>query len=268
MSGQTVINVDGVDCSYGSVPALAEVSLTVSVHEMCGVIGPNGSGKTTLLRAMDGLLSPNRGSVTLEGREIGTIPSRSVAAMVGIVPQRSGSGFGFTTHEMVSMGRSPHLTPLASDTGRDQEIVSTAMERTGITHLAFRPVDSLSGGEFQRVLIARALAQEPRVLLLDEPTAHLDLRYQVEIMDLLLTLCRSGLALVAALHDVNLAAEYCDRLVLLSSGRIVAMGTPQEVLETSTIERVYGIPVRVAKRLSSGRPYVLTTAIDHAAAEK
>ena len=154
------------------------------------------------------------------------------------------------------MGRSPHLAPLSMETGRDSLIVGDAMARTGILHLADRPIDSLSGGEFQRVLIARALAQEPRVLLLDEPTAHLDLRYQREIMGLLFALCRSGLALVAALHDVNLAAEYCDRLVLLSGGRIAAMGTPAQVLEEPTLEKVFEIPVRVATQPGSGRPYV------------
>lgn len=258
-----MIVVDGLSCRYGSIPALDDVSLQVSAHEMCGVIGPNGSGKTTLLRAMDGLLSPERGSVLLEGRAIGGMSSRQVAGVVGVVPQRARASFGFTTHEMVSMGRSPHLAPLTSETERDHEIVYKAMDRMGIAHLAGRSIDSLSGGEFQRVLIARALAQEPRVLLLDEPTAHLDLRYQLEIMNFLSELCRSGLALMAALHDVNLAAEYCDRLVLLSEGRIAAMGTPDEVLDESTLERVYGVPVKVAKHPSSHRPFVFTTAVNH-----
>jgi len=264
VTAEAVIIVDGAACRYGAIRALENVSLSVSTNEMCGVIGPNGSGKTTLLRAMDGLLSPERGSVVLAGRPVGAMSSRQVAAMVGVVPQRTGAGFGFTTQEMVMMGRSPHLAPLTSETARDHEIVHNAMERTGIALLAGRPIDSLSGGEFQRVLIARALAQEPRVLLLDEPTAHLDLRYQAEIMDLLSGLCRSGLAMVAVLHDVNLAAGYCDRLVLLSRGQIAALGTPAQVLEASTLERVYGIPVTVAKHPSSGRPYVFTAAANHA----
>lgn len=261
MGKPAIIIVDRITCRYGAIPALDDVSLSVSAGEMCGVIGPNGSGKTSLLRAMDGLLSPERGRVLLEGRAIESMSSRQVAAMIGVVPQRAGAAFGFTTQELVSMGRSPHLAPLMSETERDDQVVRSALERTGIVHLAGRPVDSLSGGEFQRVLIARALAQEPRVLLLDEPTAHLDLRYQLEIMDLLAALCRSGLALVAALHDVNLAAEFCDRLVLLSAGRIEAMGTPREVLEASTLERVYGIPVRVANHPLSGRPFVFTAAL-------
>ena len=255
---EAVIVVDGVVCRYGAIPALDGVSLSVSAKEMCGVIGPNGSGKTTLLRAIDGLLTPERGTVFLEGRAVETMSPRKIAAVVGVVPQRAGTAFGFTAREMVSMGRSPHLTPLSTETERDHAVVHDAMAQTGMAHLADRPIDSLSGGEFQRVLIARALAQEPRVLLLDEPTAHLDLRYQREIMDLLSALSRSGLALVAALHDVNLAAEYCDRLVLLSEGRIAAMGTPVQVLEESTLERVFGIPMKVATQPVSGRPYVFT----------
>jgi iron complex transport system ATP-binding protein len=253
---EAVIVVDGLVCRYAAIPALDGVSLSVSAREMCGVIGPNGSGKTTLLRAIDGLISPERGVVLLEGRAVGMMSSRQIAALIGVVPQRAGTGFGFTVREMVAMGRSPHLAPLSMETGRDALIVGDAMGRTGMLHLADRPIDSLSGGEFQRVLIARALAQEPRVLLLDEPTAHLDLRYQREIMGLLSTLCRSGLALIAALHDVNLAAEYCDRLVLLSGGRIAAMGTPAEVLEELTLEQVFEIPVRVGTQPGSGRPYV------------
>ena len=253
---EALIVVDGLVCRYAAIPALDGVSLSVSAREMCGVIGPNGSGKTTLLRAIDGLISPERGVVLLEGRAVGMMSSRQIAALIGVVPQRAGTGFGFTAREMVVMGRAPHLAPLSMETGRDALIVDDAMARTGILHLADRPIDSLSGGEFQRVLIARALAQESRVLLLDEPTAHLDLRYQREIMGLLSTFCRSGLALIAALHDVNLAAEYCDRLVLLSGGRIAAMGTPAQVLEEPTLEQVFEIPVRVGTQPGSGRPYV------------
>lgn len=255
---EAVIVVDGLVCRYGAIPALDGVSLSVSPQEMCGVIGPNGSGKTTLLRAIDGLLSPVRGTVLLEGRAVGKMSSRQVAAVIGVVPQRAGAGFGFTAREMVAMGRSPHLPALSTETDRDQTIIDDAMARTGVVQLADRPIDSLSGGEFQRVLIARALAQEPRVLLLDEPTAHLDLRYQREIMDLLSTLCGSGLTMVAALHDVNLAAEYCDRLVLLSGGQIAAMGAPVQVLEERTLERVFGIPLRVATQPVSGRPYIFS----------
>lgn len=258
MNGEAVVVVDGLVCAYAAIPALDGISLSVSAREMCGIIGPNGSGKTTLLRAIDGLLAPERGAVLLEGRAVGTMSSRQIAAMIGVVPQRAGTGFGFNAREMVSMGRSPHLSPLSAETERDEVIIDDAMVRTGTVQLADRPIDSLSGGEFQRVLIARALAQEPRVLLLDEPTAHLDLRFQREVMDLLSALCGSGLTLVAALHDVNLAAEYCDRLVLLSEGRIAAMGTPVQVLEDRTLERVFGIPMKVATQPASGRPYVFT----------
>ena len=253
------ILVDQIVCRYDAIPALDGVSLTVARGEMCGIIGPNGSGKTTLLRAIHGILSPERGTVLLEGRPVAEMSPRQVAALAGAVPQRAGRGFGFTVYEIVSMGRAPHLSPLAAETPADVETVHKSMAQTGVQHLARRPVDSLSGGEFQRVLIARALAQDPRVLLLDEPTAHLDLRYQMEIMDLLSALRRSGLALVAAVHDVNLASLFCDRLVLLSAGRVAALGTPEEVLQAPTLETVYGIPVTVTTDPATGRPHVIAS---------
>lgn len=256
---QAAIVVDQVVCRYGAIPALDGVSLTVSPGEMCGIIGPNGSGKTTLLRAMDAVVSPERGTVLLEGRPVAKMSRREVAALAGVVPQRTGSGFGFTAHEIVSMGRAPHLAPLAAETSKDLEIVRAAMAQTGILHLAHRPVDTLSGGEFQRVLIARALAQGPRVLLLDEPTAHLDLRYQIEIMELLSALRQGGIALVAAVHDVNLASAFCDPLVLLSGGRVAALGTPDQVLQAPILEAAYGIPVTVVPHPVSGRPHVLAS---------
>ncbi len=256
----TAIVVDQVVCRYDAIPALDGVSLTVPRGQMCGIIGPNGSGKTTLLRAIHGILSPERGTVFLEGRPVAEMSPRQVAALAGTVPQRAGKGFGFTVHEIVSMGRAPHVPPLAAETQADVETVWKAMAQTGIQHLARRSVDSLSGGEFQRVLIARALAQDPRVLLLDEPTAHLDLRYQMEIMDLLLALRRSGLALVAAVHDVNLASVFCDRLVLLRAGRVAALGTPGEVLQAPILETVYGIPVTVTADPATGRPHVIASA--------
>lgn len=251
------VSVEGIVCRYGAIPALDGVTLQIARGEFAGIVGPNGSGKTTLLRVINALLIPERGAVWLEGRQVAALSPRLVAATVAVVPQQSRGGFGFTAHEIVLMGRSPHLPPLAAEGSRDLAIVREAMERTRTWHLRGRPVDELSGGERQRVLLARALAQDPRVLLLDEPTAHLDISYQVEMMDLVRGLVGEGLTTVAALHDLNLAAMYCDRLVLLDRGRIAAMGTPAEVLTPERLQAVYGAVVTVHPHPASGRPHLI-----------
>lgn len=255
----STVVVDSVVCRYDAVPALDGVTVDIAAGEFAGIVGPNGSGKTTLLRTMNALVAPARGTVLLEGRELSTMSPQQVASVVASVPQRAGSGFGFTVRDIVLMGRTPHLPPLAGETARDLAVARQAMERTGTWPLADRPVDTLSGGEFQRVLVARALAQEPRVLLLDEPTAHLDIRFQLEIMDLLSGLRGGEFTVVAALHDLNLAAAYCDRLVLLDRGRIAAMGTPGEVLTPSRLAQIYGAVVIVQQHPTTGRPHVIVT---------
>ncbi len=254
---RVVIEARDIACAYEATPALDGVTLAISAGEIVGVVGPNGSGKTTLLRALDALLQPTRGAVLLDGRDLGGLGRKEVATAIGVVPQGSPPGFGFSAREIVAMGRAPHLHPLASERPDDTATVRQAMERTDTWQLQSRPIDSLSGGERQRVLLARALAQTPRVLLLDEPTAHLDLMYQLEMMALVQSLARDGLAVVAALHDLNLAAHFCDRLILLFGGRIAAVGTPQEVLTPSTLTAVYGIEVVVEPHPTTGRPHVV-----------
>jgi len=256
MSGQAAVRVAGISCRYDAVPALHDVTLDVASGEIVGIVGPNGSGKTTLLRAIHGLLAPVQGSVLLEGRDLRTFRAREIAATVGSVPQHSRDGFGFTVSEVVMMGRYPHQRPLAGESPEDTAIVRSALERTRTWHLRRRPVDALSGGERQRVLLARALAQDPRVLLLDEPTAHLDIRFQLEMMDLIAGLGAGRLTVIAALHDLNLAAMYCGRLVLLAEGRIAAMGTPGEVLDPPRLRAVYGADVAVHPHPVTGRPSV------------
>ncbi len=251
------IEVRGISCAYDAVPALDGVTLHVASGEMVGTVGPNGSGKTTLLRALDALLQPGQGTVLLDGRDLSTLTRRGVAAIIGVVPQHSAAGFGFTAQEIVAMGRAPHLHPLTGERAADLVVVRHAMERTDTWSLRSRPLDSLSGGERQRVLLARALAQVPRILLLDEPTAHLDLRYQLEMMDLIRSLADDGLAIVAALHDLNLAAQFCDRLILLDRGRIAAAGTPADVLTPELLKAVYGAEVLVEPHPVTGRPHVV-----------
>ncbi len=252
-----VIRVLGLSCRYDAIAALEGVTLDVAAGEIVGVVGPNGSGKTTLVRALDALLQPSSGSVVLEGRDLHAMSRGEIAASVAVVAQVSPPGFGFTAREIVAMGRTPHQVPLAREGAKDAALIRQAMERTDTWHLRGRQVDRLSGGERQRVLLARALAQAPAVLLLDEPTAHLDVRYQLEIMDVVHSLANGGLAIVAALHDLNLASQHCDRLILLDGGRIAAAGLPSEVLTPPTLQAVYGIDVEVQPHRLTGRPHVV-----------
>jgi cytidylate kinase len=220
--------------------ALDGVTMHVEAGEFAGVIGPNGAGKTTLLRAISGVAPPRAGSVRVDGREVGTLPPRERARLVAVVPQVEGPPGGYTVREAVAMGRTPHLGRWGGGGAADRAAVEQALRHTRLEDLDSRLVETLSGGERQRVLIARALAQEARVMLLDEPTAHLDVAVQLEIMELLAGLPRSGLTLVAALHDLNLAATFCRRLLLLDRGRVVADGAPETVLTDEILAPVYG----------------------------
>jgi len=261
--------VEDLVCRYGAIPALGGVTLTVSSGDFLGIVGPNGSGKTTLLRAIMGLVSPERGSVRLDGAEVAGISPRQIARRIALVPQRPHHGFGFSAFEIVLMGRTPHLSRLSREGEADLAAVRRAMDQTRTWHLRHRPVDELSGGEQQRVLLARALAQTPQVLLLDEPTAHLDIRHQVEIMAVAADLNAEGLTVVAALHDLNLASMFCRCLVLLHEGRVVAAGTPEEVLTADRLQAVYGAHVEVRLHPATGRPFVIALGGqgDRAAAE-
>jgi iron complex transport system ATP-binding protein len=246
-----------VACRYDAIPALEGVSLEIAPGEFTGIVGPNGSGKTTLLRAIAGLVGAERGAVLLDGTPVASLTPRQIASRVASVPQQGGGGFGFTVFDLVLMGRAPHLPALAPEGEGDLAAAREAMERTRTWHLRHRRVDELSGGEHQRVLLARALAQAARVLLLDEPTAHLDIRSQLEAMSLVAGLNASGLTVIAALHDLNLAAMFCPRLVLLDRGRVAAAGSPEEILTRGRIRAVYGVDVDVRPHPVTGRP-VLT----------
>jgi len=248
--------IEDLVCRYGVIPALGGVSLSVEEGEFLGIVGPNGSGKTTLLRAIIGLVTPERGGVALDGADVSHLGARAIAARVALVPQRPHHGFGFSVFDIVLMGRTPHLARLAREGEEDLAVARQAMERTRTWHLRHRPMDELSGGEQQRVLLARALAQTPQVLLLDEPTAHLDIRHQVEMMALVADLNAGGLTVVAALHDLNLASMFCGRLVLLHEGRLAGIGAAQEVLTAERLRAVYGAEVEVRPHPATGRPLV------------
>jgi len=256
---EALLDIHGVTYSYNAAPALAGVTLRVARGEMLAIAGPNGSGKSTLLRCISRALRPQAGTVLLAGRNMLTYTAREVAQRLAVVPQENGVDFDFSVAEVVLMGRQPHLRAFQRESDRDLEIVHRAMELTATLHLADRPVSTLSGGERQRVVIARALAQEPQVLLLDEPTSHLDLTYEVEILGLLERLSlEQGLTIIAVLHDLNLAAQYFTKCLLLTQGRIVALGPVAEVLTGPNIRQVYGCNVIVSRL--QGRPFITVAA--------
>ena len=228
------------------------VSLEVNPGSLLAVAGPNGAGKTTLLRLLSGSLVPQEGEVRLDDRLLGDLGDRERARAVAVVPQSESSPFPVTVREMVGMGRYAHLGPWEGVGSRDRDVVAEALERCAVAPLAGRQMGELSGGERQRARIARALAQEAPVLLLDEPTAGLDLRYRMELFHLLQELRADGLALLVVTHDLNLSARFADRLLLLDRGRERAAGAPHDVLRRETLEEVYEWPLRLVPHPGPG----------------
>src|SRR6266704_1134057 len=240
-----LLDVDGITFGYAKQPLLYDVHLHVRAGEMLGLLGPNGSGKTTLLRLISGVLRPQQGKVFLEGRDLQQWGRRGAARRIAVVPQGLHVPFAFTVEDMVGLGRTPFVKFMGSQTKHDQSIVQESMQAASIDSLAPRFFNELSGGERQRVIIAMALAQEPKLLLLDEPTSHLDIKYQVETLELVQRLNRErGVTVIAAMHDLNLAARYFPRLLLFQRG-IVADAAPADVLEPGVLRRVYGVNVQV-----------------------
>ena len=230
-----------VSCEVGAALLLDGVNLTADRAQMIGLIGPNGAGKSTLLRTIAGILGHDHGAVLLDGAEIGSLSPKDIASNLALVPQVAPYTHSFTSLELVLMGRYPHLGRFQIESERDRDIARSAMALTETEKLSDRTLDTLSGGERQRVFVSRALAQKPRVLLLDEPTSNLDILHQLKVLGLVRRLVGSGLTAIAAIHDLHMAARYCDRLVLLSGGRVAATGTPEQVLSTENIESGFGV---------------------------
>ena len=252
-----MIEVDSISFRYHEDWVLQDVSFRVEKGEFVGVIGPNGSGKTTLLKILYRLLLPQKGEILFELVSMKKMDRADIAKRIAVVAQETHLLFPFSVLETVLMGRSPYLGHLMFESERDLEIAKRAMDLTNILSFSERPMDELSGGERKRVFIARALAQEPEVMLLDEPTANLDIHHQIDFLDLILTLNRErGLTIVMASHDMNIASEFCDRLILLQGGRIYKMGTPEEVITKENIESVYGCEVWIDQNPISGMPRI------------
>jgi len=245
----------------GEAFSLHQIDLDVPTGSITGLLGPNGCGKTTLLKLLSGVLQPTSGHVELDGRRLSTMPRREAARHLAVVPQETHPAFDYSALEIVLMGRHPHLRPMQVEGPADVTIALEAMEATGTAHLADRPFPSLSGGEKQRVVIASALAQEPRVLLLDEPTASLDLGHQLEVASLLTGLNRQrAVTMVLATHDLNLAASLCDTLVLISGGRVLSRGRTSEVLTHQAIRALYGVEADVHYHEAAGHLTVVPVA--------
>ena len=257
----STLELRGIEASYRghstSRPVLCGIDLRIEPGEMVALIGPNGAGKSTLLRLAGGVLRPSAGSATLLDRDLAGMRPREVAQQVAVVPQEGPIPIGLVVREMVGLGRTPYARLLLGSTAHDREMVDWALAVAGVGELAERFVDELSGGERQRVILARALAQEPRLLLLDEPTANLDLHHQVAMLELVRGLTRErGLAVLAAVHDLQLAALYCDRVALMHAGRVVSQGPPEAVLTEPLLLEAFGQRVVLSEHPTHGVPLV------------
>lgn len=252
------LEAQDLTCAYDERNVLECLCLEARPGEVLGLIGPNGVGKSTLMRTMARLLRPRQGRVMLADQSLWDTSPKRIAQQLALAPQTNGTSWPVTVEQAVSLGRAPHrgwLMPLSKD---DRQAVEEALEQTGLVHLRERRMTELSGGEKRRVVLARVLAQEPRVLLLDEPTSHLDLKYQSEILGLVQNLAHQDkLTVIVSLHDLNLAALYADRLALLSKGQLVAIGAPSEVLTTEQLSEVYDVPIVVTQHPLYSTPLVM-----------
>jgi len=254
----TTVKMNRVTFSYSNGAVLRDVNLCVQKGEMVGLIGPNGAGKTTLIRLISGILVAKQGQVQIDGLDTRSMKRSTIARGVAVVPQLFNMPFAYRVEEVIMLGRTPFMKPFRDSSATDRDVIATTMDTVGIKHLEGRCFSELSGGERQKVVLAMALAQETELLLLDEPTAHLDISHQVEILELLADMNQKGhLTIIAAMHDLNLASAYFRRLVLLKDGAIIADGSPEQVLTSGTIAMAYSVPVHIQKHPVTGAPYVV-----------
>ncbi len=237
------IEVHGLKLTYGAQPVLEDTTFTVERGDSVALLGANGAGKSTLLRCISRILKPTAGHILLDDQEIARLDSKEAARMMAVVPQETAADFDFSVEDIVMMGRFPYLKRFQKEDQNDREIVRRSMEMTGVTHLADRSIATLSGGEKQRVIMARAVCQQPQALLLDEPTANLDIGYQSMLLELAARLNREQkVTVIAAIHDINLAVHHFNRFILLAGGRVMAAGRAEEVITPENIQKSYGVP--------------------------
>ena len=256
------LDIFDLTVEYGAFTALDGLHFSIHEGAFVALIGPNGAGKSSLLRCISRVLKPTRGTIYLDDSDLHKLPLNRVSKLMAVVPQDTVVDFDFSVEEIVSMGRYPYLRRFQKETPRDREIVQAAMETTGIAHLAQQAATSLSGGERQRVVIARALAQEPEILLLDEPTANLDINFQVEFLELARKLNREkGITIIAAIHDLNLASQFFDFFILLSDKKVLSIGKPEEVITPDNLNTAYHTPVVVGRSPLHGK--LVVTVLKH-----
>ncbi|OGC03316.1 hypothetical protein A2276_00135 [candidate division WOR-1 bacterium RIFOXYA12_FULL_43_27] len=244
MSGEEALVVKDLCCGYDGTIVIRGISFQVERGEFVGIVGPNGCGKTTLLKALIGLIVPTHGSIDVYGKKLKELPRKDISRMIALVPQMMEPVKGFTVSEMILLGRTPYFERFSFETEDDHAVKRWVIAELKMEEMADTPVSNLSGGEFQRVAIARALAQEPRLMLLDEPISHLDIRYQVKILKLLRKI-RQSRTVIATFHDLNMASRFCQRLILMKNGEVIASGRPDEVLSRENIWKAYRIKAEV-----------------------
>lgn len=242
--------------AYSQKEILKDITFTIEKGEFCGIIGPNGAGKSTLLRIIAGILKEKQGAVSIMNRDTQKIKNKEFARLVGFVPQETHFQLNYTVEDIISMGRYPYLEPFQVMTKQDISAIEWAIEQTHSRELCRRPINSLSAGERQMIVIARALAQRPEILLLDEPTSHLDIQHQSAIMELLKNLNNQGITIIVVNHDLNLASQYCKRLILLHQGKIHKIGRPEEIINKETIAEVYKIETDIILHPEKNVPQV------------
>lgn len=260
----TALHVKDVSVGYGERTVLDTLNVDIKRGAVTSIVGPNGCGKSTLLRTMSRLLNPTNGEIVLDGKSIHDIPTRKLATQLGLLPQTPIAPDGIVVADLVGRGRTPHQGILGRWSQQDYDIVAEALETTGISDLAERSIDELSGGQRQRVWIAMALAQRTDTLLLDEPTTYLDVKHQLDVLDLLTELNRDrGTTIVMVLHDLNLAARYSDELVAVSGGKVFAHGHPREVITKENVKSVFGINSVIITDPVSDQPAVMPIGRHH-----
>jgi iron complex transport system ATP-binding protein len=253
-----ILEISNLVCKYNDLVAVNKVSFQVDKGEFIGLIGPNGSGKSTILRSISRVIKPVQGTVSINGIDVSNFNTKELARQMAVVPEDTTVSFSFTVLDIVLMGRAPHLGRFELEREKDLVIARQAMRMTDTLYLEDRFIDELSSGEKQRVVIAQSLAQEPKIMLLDEPTAHLDINHEVEIFDLLKKLqAEIGMTIIIVSHDLNLAAQYCRRLILLKNGEIFKQGNPEEVITEDNIKSVYGIKVLVESNHRTKAPNLI-----------
>ncbi|MEW5817010.1 MAG: ABC transporter ATP-binding protein [Spirochaetota bacterium] len=253
----SILTIDELSCGYNGEEVLHAVSFSVKPGQIIALIGPNGSGKTTLLRAMCRLIKPWRGRVFLDQKDLWSYPPRKAAQKIALVYQAARLVWPFTVQQAVSLGRFPHKGWISSYSAEDHASIENAIQATGLWEHRNRSLNTLSGGEFQRAMIARALAQSPRILLLDEPVAHLDMKYKIAVLDLIRQLALNGLGVVVSLHDLNLAAMYAHQVALLNRGSLYAMGDPGAILVKENLETVFETRVLIKNNTDFNKPVIM-----------